>query len=522
MSHNTLTLYRRHRTGEHLCKRNYQQDARPFKDHPEVYRIPLDPPTEKRYGILRVEQPPKDRHLPVDCECPIVADGSLAHEPRRIRYRSVNKVASQDTTDFDTAITIAAGWIKQQCITPSLALAELHAEPDTKREYEPDTKIDNPPVRQAFEKFIGDQKYASSTERAYNSLFRDRIYPFCDKYEQDGKPRPIRTLRKLVELQQQFFDMPWKSLPRYAGDPHEGEALPYKRFFYRKWRHFLHYCVDEAQWLDKMPPKLTSIDDYPSNSWRGLLPLEMERVKAEAYKKLEHARRSRVKKAVQQDILIIELLEELPMRISEPVTLAQENLIRRPHENGDYILRKFQYKLRRKRPIKKTFTLEVPISNELVAKLEAYVRQYGYAGTDADKHLYPDQTKDYHYFFWNPQSTKHATGRIMNFEARIRDYIILAQKPRTYKTDRHGHGHIIEYAEFQEPFNIPEASSHDFRHGVASAIAPHTPPQNLMALLGHADLKMAMNYVNRTPEQIKILGDVLAKHKARFKPNETR
>jgi hypothetical protein len=76
---NSLTVYRRHSRGVDgisSCIKGYGQEDRVFG-------------VTKYADGLHVHEPQKGKEKSQDCECPIVADGSLQNEAGRIRYRTL-------------------------------------------------------------------------------------------------------------------------------------------------------------------------------------------------------------------------------------------------------------------------------------------------------------------------------------------------------------------------------------------------------------------------------------------------
>jgi integrase len=460
---------------------------------------------------------------------------------KRIQRRSTG------TANWDEAIKVAIEWIRQQYIDPSEALNEIYHEPEST----PANK--NLTIREQCEIFLVQAKTRDGLERArytkahYASMMHKNLLVFCDGYTQNGRPAPIRKLKLFlfgknldgITFEQEWINS-WKRLPRGKGDKKAGAELTYQENLYMKWRTFLGFCVTK-EWLDKMPPKV-NVKPNQVRPPRGLKEHEMQRVMDEVRNRLERDPRGYVQKGAQADLIITELLIENGVRISEGVTLAQEDIVAFKHPNGQFMLNKVQWKHRDKKIVKPDMVLTVPLSDDVVEKLEAYRRQYGYAGTDHPgqrrtlkgkvvevKHSYPNsgalpQYEDYHYFFWNPQ-TSEPQPRINQFGRKIRDYVILAQKP-TYiernhagwinRVGSHSAGQSVA-SDFMEPFAIPEATAHHFRHGLAkNGQLEGRSLEQIKIQLGHSDIRSTQIYAEKTPDLVRQLGQFQKQRAKKF------
>lgn len=458
---NHLTLYRRHSrkknedgTFESLCARAYDQDARIF-----------DGVLHKHDGgTLKAHEPAKKTDQRRDCNCPIVADGSLANELGRIRYRSL------DTRSWEEAIAAALNKLTWgQWEEPVKAPAPLAVG------YEKNLTVEEVVV--LFEKAIGPTglKFAKSTKSHYRTLLRTRLLPWCNAHNP-----PVRFMASFESgLLGDEFSQSWARTARWSKDPDAGQPLTDSgKFLMRnKWMMFLHWCVEKN--IMTKAPKLET--RAPSDGQKPSLTLEeLNRVKEQAANNLTGKKGLPLQRA-QDNWLAIALYEETGMRTSDVATLCDRDIVW--FEEGQcYAIDREEWKLRNE---------EEPgrIWHPLSKKLYDHLMAHGYRGEQDDKR----------YFFHRGRGSLETT--IKHLRNHIGNLIRQAQQPD------------LETGELTEPFAV-HATAHTLRHTYGQLLYNRGEALDVIQeLMGHKKLDTtAKFYVGKTKERKAFLVNRVLTH----------
>jgi len=436
----SLTLYRRHsmqQTGSSasLCSHRREQDDRFFAA--VIQKTP--------HGILKVHQPGKKTEHRQDCNCPIVADGSLPKDLGRIRYRSL------DTRSWEEAIRQAT--LKLQW--------EAWDEPDKPTPL-PEAAFEQISVQQAVTFFLnsigeGGQNLSRSNCTLYRVLLANRLLPFCAAHQP-----PIRFTASLSNaILSEQFTQSWRLLPKYEGDPKAGRALSLggRMTYFQRWQCFLTYCFDKG-WIGNVPkggaPPSSGADKKPS-----LKPDEMARIR-------EQANCWPLKRSAELQLAFL-LFERTGMRISDVATLADTDIVWFAPGNC-HAIDKIEWKLR-----KKSVRLWHPLDSDVHEALMAHGFRGGKDGS--------------RYFFWTCKGK--ATSCIGNL---TKDFVTIFRKaqdpdPATGK--------------LQKPFSVP-VTCHTLRHTYGQRLydSGKYPIDVIAELMGHRHVATTMKfYVGKTEER---------------------
>jgi integrase len=459
---NHITVYRRHSRQqndhgvfESICTQHREQDDRCF--------VAVLHKTD--HGTLKVHQPVKKTDQRHDCNCPIVADGSLGNELGRIRYRSL------DTRSWEEAVTRATAKLKSGTWAEPIKATPL-----------PESSFDQMTVEKAVSIYLksigpGGKNLSDRGYSLYRVLLEDRLLPFCTTHEP-----PITFMMSLQNATiNEEFTQSWQLLPKFEGDPKAGKPMLIgaKAIYVQRWRKFLKYAKD-MDWITKIPkieaPEINQ-DQRPS-----LLAEEFERVQNEANNwSLKHKGYSD-KKAAELRLAMF-LFERTGMRVSDVATLADTDIVW--FEQGQcHAIDKIEWKLRRK-----GIRLWHPIDEDVYEALIAH----GHKGKKHGKR----------YYFWTGNGKEESC--IDNLAQDIQKLINWAQDPDP----------ITE--EFRKPFHV-HATTHTLRHTYGQLLYDSGTDLSVVSeLMGHRKLATTQKfYVGRTNERKALLAEIV-RSKARPK-----
>jgi integrase len=230
-----LTLFRRHKRN---CTKGYQQNSRLYEP-----------------------QTPKERKA--DCDCPIVVDGSLRLEAKRPQF------VSTETSLWDKAKSIKSQWETWEALT--------NPNPDAV-DQSPKTIAD---VVGAFMDFHGPRfkDWSPGFLRKFDSLFRYRIFPFCEseKIQFIGRFDDRALCNRFVAS--------WRNMnPLHNRKLETGDTLPDVPLSYRtkvkeleRVRYVFSWCKENG-WLKFNHAKSIKLKYENPQPKFGLTPGEVDKV----------------------------------------------------------------------------------------------------------------------------------------------------------------------------------------------------------------------------------------------------
>jgi integrase len=445
-----LLLYRRHSRKRNadgsitsLCVHGHEQDHRTFE--PVIHKT--------EYGILKVCQPTKKTDQRKDCNCPIVADGSLEHELGRIRYRSL------DTSSWDDAIT--KGKAKLESGTWKEPIMPTPA---------PEETFEHVTVEKAVELFLKSidedgENLSDSNQNLYRVLLEQRLIPFCKNHQP-----PVRFIATVANPTiNEEFTQSWKLLPRFKGDRKAGQKMPIgsKITYLQRWQRFLDHCL-EKEWITKVPKIKMPVDPRANTKKPSLKREELDRVEHEANIWSAKHRWRRDHRAADIQLAFM-LFKRTGMRSSDVVTLAHTDIVWFGPGNC-YAIEKVEWKLRKKGTI-----LWHPLDTDVYEALMAH----GFRGSKDGKR----------YFLWSGKGKE--VSAMKNLRRDIDALIRWAQDPDP------------ETGEYRKPFGV-EASSHTLRHTYGQLLwdSGKYSIDVIAELMGHARYTTTQKYyVGKTDER---------------------
>jgi integrase len=311
----SLQLYRRHT--KH-CVKGYPQNQRTF---------PPRTPAERR----------------TDCQCPIVASGSLRLEPRRILHLST------ETNQWDRALAYAAQWETWEALTdPAPApVPEEHIL-----------------ITEAASRWIRlkgplGENIGSAALRKYSVMLEQRIIPFCA----DHNIQFIGAFDNATVVTDCFLS--FRNL-----NPHhnrKGPASPatgvplsdaMKRAELERFRGFLRFCMDQG-WLKNNHAKKIKLGRGSPSAKYGLTPAEESQV-WDAIELVTN--RGQLDQYNSRELRALCLVMRYAgLRISDAVALDHTQLVKREHGDGWAIKIMSQQKTKE--------WVRVPITREVVDAL---------------------------------------------------------------------------------------------------------------------------------------------------------
>jgi integrase len=310
-----LLVYRRHKKS---CTKGYDQN----------YRVYL-PRTAK------------DRRA--DCECPIVASGSLRRERSRIQH------VSTETNQWDQAIATAERWEQWEALTNPSAAEEPERAPT----------FDQAADRYLALKGPQGENIGSSALRKYQVMLRDRIKPFC----RERGIEFITALDNAATVTECFLSFNNLNPNRNRrGQPSTVRPLgdQTKRAELERFRAFLRFCVDQG-WLKHNHATKIELGRMGPAAKYGLTPNE-ERQVWDAIELVTNRRQPDQYNARELRALCL-VMRYAGLRVSDAVALDDTQLVRREHGNGYAIKIMSQQKTKE--------WVRVPITGEVVDALHA-------------------------------------------------------------------------------------------------------------------------------------------------------
>jgi integrase len=308
-----LTVYRRHTKG---CTKGYVQNHRTF------------PP-----------RTPKE--IKADCECPIVAAGSLRHEPRRILHLTM------ETNRWDKALAYAAQWETWEALT------------DPSPTPPPDEHI---LITEATARWIRlkgplGENIGAAALRKYSVMLEQRIIPFCA----DHNIQFIGAFDNATTVTDCFLS--FKNLnPHHNRKDRPSDPAPLsdatKRAELERFRGFLRFCMDQG-WLHHNHATKIKLGRGNPTAKYGLTPAEESQV-WDAIELVTN--RGQMDQYNSRELRALCLVMRFTgLRISDAVTLDHTQLVRRESGEGYAIKIMSQQKTKE--------WVRVPITREVVDAL---------------------------------------------------------------------------------------------------------------------------------------------------------
>jgi integrase len=368
---NRLVVYRRHSKN---CAKSYPQNH-------------------------RVVRPRTTKETKCDCDCPIVASGSLANESKRLQHTTL------DTNDWDLALKRVAQWEEWQSLTDPSTLAASQILPSIAE------------TCQRFMQYHGPlfREWDEGTLKKYRVLLNLRLIPFCE----ENKIPHIHAFddRNVVNN----FVVSWRNLnPTRNRKLEPGEAMPSFPLGYRtkvkeleQFRHYVEGCRD-AGWLRDNHAKKVKLKTENPDPKHGFEPEEDDRI-FDAISKIEDGRGNAGGINAQQMRVFCLVCRHTGSRINAVANLDASQLVLRESGVGHAILVMEQ---------QKTGWVRIPIPTEVYEALTALPFRSVHEGKQ----------------YWFRVGTGKLMTSIKSWQARMNKLFVKAkpfQHPATTHTWRH-------------------------------------------------------------------------------------
>lgn len=402
----SLTVYRRHTKS---CTKGYEQNHR----------------------ILR---PRTAKDIKADCECPIVASGTLRNEAKRLYHCSL------ETNDWEKATQRVKAWEQWQATTDPSASTTSKAVPT---------------VAEACEKFMEFHgakglEWGGAYLQKFDHLFKLRLLPYVEKHR--------LSLGDFDEKQVvNDFVVSWRNMnPLRNRKPKPGEAIPDKPLAYRtkskeleRLRYVLDWFLDNG-WLRQNHARKIKLKYEDVEPKYGLTPAEEERT-FDAIELIEDGRGGLDGFNAKEMRVFCLVARHTGLRVNAIVNLDASQLV--PRESGRGYAIQVMYQ-------RKTGWVRIPIPDEVAEELRAWQVK-----GNADGKRY-----------WFRTGVGALDTAITSWRNRMARLFKIAQDPDP------------ETGKFRKPFEHP-ASTHTWRHTFAiSHLNVGTDIKMVSRWLGHKSM----------------------------------